>query len=205
MELIAIITKHGKEKIIQKELFESKSQKIIHIEIDTDKFGTFTNYIKRKNINSALENKIKAGLKKQRFDIGIASEGSFYPHPTIPGLHLNTEHILYWNIKTNHKIIAQSTSYEIVFDKETVTNKQEIDKFLEKNEFPSHGIIVEISRILRKNKLIYDITTKNEIYKLLTKYKKLILHTDQRSHKNPSRQKVIKQAVQELNKLIQTT
>lgn len=198
MKLIAIITKHGKEKIIGPILQAKLNIPYEHICLDTDKFGTFTNEKARKNIHKSLKQKIKIASKHTKADIIISSEGSFYPHPYIFGLHLNTEHIAYYNRTNKQEIIVHENFTKLVFDKQIITNELELNTFLKKNKFPSHKVIIEIPRLILKNKYIKDISDKSELLHLLKNQKKFILHTDQRADRNPTRLKNIEKVTYKL-------
>jgi hypothetical protein len=203
MKLIAIITKHGKEKIIGPILQEKLNMPYQHIYFNTDKFGTFTSEKKRINIHSALKQKIDAAKHLTDSEIIISSEGSFYPHPFVPGLHLNTEHLAFYNRKTNQELIVYENFTELIFDKQLITTELELNSFLEKNKFPSHGVIIEIPRLLIKNKFIKDISKKSELISILNDHKKYILHTDQRADKNPTRSKNIQKLTYKLVEKLQ--
>jgi hypothetical protein len=203
MELIAIITKHGKEKIIGPILQEKLNIPFEHIYFNTDLFGTFTNEKPRKDILTALSRKVRVASQLSKANIIVASEGSFYPHPYIFGLHVNTEHLIYYNKQTNQEIVVYENFSKLVFDKQVIKSIPELNMFLEKNKFPNHKVIVEIPRFIIRNKYIKDINCKKELEAIITKHKKVTLHTDQRADRNPTRSENIKKLTYKLLEQLQ--
>lgn len=80
---VALLTQHGKEKLIAPILEPSLGCRIVHVtSYDTDQLGTFTGEIKRieNQINTARK-KAKIGMSLNSSKIGIASEGAFVADP----------------------------------------------------------------------------------------------------------------------------
>jgi hypothetical protein len=91
-----LLTKHGKEQVIKPTLEKAVG---VHVIIETgfniDRFGTFTREIERPG--SQLDTarlKAKKGMELTGLDIGLASEGSFGPHPVMPWVPWNVEIVL---------------------------------------------------------------------------------------------------------------
>ncbi|MEO8416380.1 MAG: DUF6671 family protein [Ginsengibacter sp.] len=83
--ILVIATKHKKEKIIAP-LFEAAfGIKCFAPEnFDTGSLGTFTGEIERKEDPiTTMRNKCLQAMQISNFDLGVASEGSFGPHPTV--------------------------------------------------------------------------------------------------------------------------
>ena len=81
---LLVATKHQKELIIGPIL-----EKVLGVgvqlaqNIDTDAFGTFSGEIKRlDDALSTARQKCNAALANSHYDLAIASEGSFGPHPS---------------------------------------------------------------------------------------------------------------------------
>ena len=108
---IAILgTMHGKERVIAPILAQEIGLKVIVPDnFDTDRFGTFTRDIKR--IGTQIETarrKAQQAIELSGYDIGIASEGSFYPYPNLPLVSCNRELILLLDRVHNLEIIGQA-------------------------------------------------------------------------------------------------
>ena len=84
---------HGKEKVIAPILEKELGVKVILPQnFDSDQFGTFTGDKARTgNQLEAARLKVQAAMKLTGADIGIASEGSFGAHPSIPFIQSNLE------------------------------------------------------------------------------------------------------------------
>jgi hypothetical protein len=82
---LVIATKHEKEKVITPLLEEALGVVCFIPEgFDTDTLGTFTGEIERKlDPISTARQKCLMAMKVSNCDLGIASEGSFGPHPSL--------------------------------------------------------------------------------------------------------------------------
>lgn len=195
---LCIVTKHNKHKIIAP-LFNGAFNITPELyEFDTDTLGTFTPEKKRKqDIKNTLLAKAKVGLKDKQYTHSISSEGSFYPHPHLPGIHLNTELVCIIN-QQNEYLIAEYTTPRIVFGKDQVHNLDELETFLKNYQFPSHQVIVQTKNWLGISKFHKQDFTKQELENLLQKHQKFTIYTDQRADKNPTRQLAIQEACKQL-------
>jgi hypothetical protein len=194
--------------------------------IDTDLLGTFTGEIERKGTpkETAIK-KARLGMHHLGVPLGLASEGSFGPHPLIffiPG----TEEIMVFiddelGIQVSEFIISEETNYNHA----TVTAASELDEFLTKVQFPSHGLIVRPneknepslletagSLLLGKklDTLIFKgITDIGALHKAIETCKaesqdgKAHVETDMRAHMNPTRQRVIRKLAIKLARRLQ--
>ena len=82
---LVIATKHEKEKVIGP-LVENHlaADWFVDPTFDTDFLGTFSGEIERKDDPlTTLKNKCLLAMEAANCDLGIASEGSFGPHPTL--------------------------------------------------------------------------------------------------------------------------
>jgi hypothetical protein len=200
---VCIVTKHEKHKIITPLFSEAFNINPELLEFDTDTLGTFTPEKKRKlDIKHTLLAKAKIGLQDNKYMHSISSEGSFYPHPFLPGIHLNTELVCIVNHQ-NEYLIAEYTTPKIVFGKDQIHNLTELETFLKNYQFPSHQVIVQTKNWLGISKFHKQDFTEQELKNLLKKYKKFTIYTDQRANKNPTRQLAIQEACKLLIQKIQ--
>jgi hypothetical protein len=82
---IVLTTKHEKSLAIAPPFQEILGANVSECPFDTDLLGTFSGEVER--VGSALDcvrNKCERGLDLLGGDLGIASEGSFGPHPYVP-------------------------------------------------------------------------------------------------------------------------
>ncbi len=201
--IAALGTMHQKEKVISPLFDKELGIKIqVPVGLDTDKFGTFT--MDKKRTGSQKETaivKATAAMELLGVDIGVASEGSFGPHPAAPFGIANIELVVYVDKKLNLEIFGGHI--EIVnFAHNTVAHSiEEVLEFAQKIDFPKHGVVIRrsdedyadmVKGITNKDQLIVTATI------FLNKYKSIWLETDFRAHVNQSRMKNIKLATIDL-------
>lgn len=200
---LIIATKHNKEKVIapilEKELGVNC---IVDSNLDTDILGTFTGEIERKNdpITTARK-KCLLAMELSNTDLGIASEGSFGPHPSLYFVPADDEFLIFIDKKNDLEIIVRELSTNTNFNGEEIKTEKELQTFAEKSNFPSHGLI------LRKDKddfteIEKGISSFEQLYRTFTyfinKYNKAYVETDMRAMFNPTRMSVIENATKKL-------
>ena len=95
---LCIATKHKKEQVLAP-LFKGLGFNVcVAKNIDTDILGTFTGEVERiYTPQLTLKKKCELALQRTHTDFVLSSEGSFGPHPSIPFLYANEEHLLFYN------------------------------------------------------------------------------------------------------------
>lgn len=188
---------HGKELVLAPMLQDRLGVKCFTSDrFDTDFFGTFSGEIERKD--SALKTLRKKCLKAMEMckcDLGIASEGSFGSHPTIPFIPANEEFLILIDLKNDLEIIGRNFSIETNYAQEEVKTWQEVVEFAKRVLFPSPLILrnSENAEIIDKGITDWDVlkTSFKNSQKISTS---LIVETDMRALYNPTRMKEIKKA-----------
>jgi hypothetical protein len=207
---IIIATKHQKEQVIapilEKELGVSC---FTDANFDTDDLGTFTGEVERKldPISTAREKCLRA-MKSNGCDLGIASEGSFGPHPSIFFLSADEEFLILIDTKNNLEIIVRKLSTTTNFNGKQIHSLEELMTFATDIGFPEHGIIIRKSKNENTDiqKGITDVETlKKSFEELYIKYNCIYAESDMRAMHNPTRMKVIEQATQKLVQKIKST
>ncbi len=203
--LVAVLaTKHEKLPLIGPPLEEAIGLQVKAVAVNTDVLGTFAGDIPRRG--SPLETaiaKARLGMSATGHAIGLASEGSIGPDPTMPFINTDKElvvlvdddsGIVVWEIHSSWDIVAAATS---------VGTGDDLGAFLAKACFPDHQLIV------RPN-----IGPVHPIHKGISSIEKLgsaiaecaavatdglaRVETDLRAHGCPSRRAVIAGAAQRL-------
>lgn len=196
---LLIVTKHNKELII-KPLFEKEFELIPKVskKFDTDDLGTFTGEIERKK--SPLETvrtKCLLAMDVEKFDLAIATEGSFGNHPTALFACANDEIIMLVDKKNNIEIVERVVSLETNFDAQEIQSFSELEAFAKKAKFPSHGIILKDKKE-KWNKIVKGIQSYDELnmvfYDITKGHSTCYVETDMRASFNPTRMKVIEEA-----------
>mgnify|MGYP003606642435 CR=1 FL=1 len=194
---LLIVTKHNKEKIIAP-LFENEFDVkcFLSKKFDTDSLGTFSGEIPRKSDPlETLRQKCLQAMQLEGFDLAIATEGSFGNHPSVFFATANDELILLMDKKNNMEIVERVLSLETNFYAQEIHSKDALVSFLEKVQFPSHGIIIKDKEKdwKRIEKGIVDFETIESYYEAFSKNgNSCFVETDMRASYNPTRMKVIK-------------
>ncbi len=200
---LLIATKHGKEKIIAPLLEKNFDVKcFVDVDFDTDTLGTFTGEIERKldPIANARQ-KCLLAMEANNCDLGMASEGSFGPHPTLFFASADDEFLIFIDKKNDLEIIVRELSTDTNFNSSEIKNEQELLAFAEQAKFPSHGLILRKSKTDFED-IIKEIPSlealKKAFHRLQKKQGSIYAETDMRAHYNPTRMEVIEKAAQKL-------
>jgi hypothetical protein len=200
---LLIVTKHKKEHVIipivEKEL---GVQCFVANNFDTDTLGTFTGEIERKDdpITTA-RNKCMKGMELSDFDMAIASEGSFGPHPTIFFARADDEFLLFVDKKNNIEIFARELTTDTNFSGATISTMEQLKEFADSVQFPTHALIVRKAKddFREIQKGITDWENLFEAYNHFIKlHSSVYVETDMRAMYNPTRMKVIEKATKKL-------
>lgn len=200
---LLIATKHRKEQVIAPILEKALGVKCVVSEnIDTDLLGTFTGEVER--TNSPLETarmKCELAREKEKFDLILASEGSFGLHPYLFFVKANEEMLLLKDYQNQIEITVNEIFTETNFDGASIRSEQELIDFAQKVQFPSHGLILRPSKdnFTEITKGIIDWQTlKNVFHSIHHKYGFVYAETDMRAMYNPTRMKMIEKMTQKL-------
>ena len=112
--------------------------------LDTDMFGTFSREIERAGPpRDAARAKIAAAFRLMpEATVGIASEGSFGPHPQVPFAALNRELVLLIDRESGLELVGHHATMDTNFAHAVVTDPDVGLDFAAKAGFPAHGVIV---------------------------------------------------------------
>jgi len=200
---LIIATKHEKEKVIAPLLEKALGVNcFVNENFDTDLLGTFTGEIERElDPIATARQKCLMAMELANCDLGIASEGSFGPHPTIFFVSADDEFLIFIDKKNNLEIIARELSTATNFSGKEVKTEKELLEFAYSVNFPSHGLILRKAKE-DNNEIIKGITDINQLkgafHNLFGKSKSVYAETDMRALYNPSRMKIIEAATQKL-------
>jgi hypothetical protein len=204
---ILLASKHEKEKAIAKAFAARFSCTLDVHDFDTDKFGTFTGEISRKlSPYDTCVLKAKTAAENYDYDLSIASEGSFGPHPAFPFIPIDNEIMVFIDRKNNWIIAEEITSSKTNYDMITINPKSEIESFLDKVGFPEHALTIQtntnklvISKGIRDKKLLDKAIQHGFKYE-----KELFIATDMRAMMNPTRMELITELADKLSSRIAT-
>ncbi len=205
---LIIATQHQKEKVIAPPLEKQFKLKCnVPIMFDTDKWGTFTGEIERKeDAYQTVRQKCLAAMDHEGFDLGVASEGSFGPHPSFGFINADDELVILIDKKNNLEIVAREISITTNYNSREIKTIAELFEFAEQAKFPSHHLILKNSKTssLEQTK---GISNKEQLIRVFHQLKSssetVIVETDMRAMCNPTRMSVIEKATLKLvNKLL---
>ena len=202
-----LATMHQKERVMAPILSRELGISVLVPEnFDTDRFGTFTRDIKRAGSQvEAARFKAMAAMEMTGEAIAFASEGTFGPHPFVPGLSLNREIVIFIDQKHDIEIIGHSAALETNFNSKTIKNVDEAYAFAKQVGFPEHGLVVMVNKPSENQPLIIKgIVSDEQLIEAVTlglsqsRDGSVHIETDMRAHYNPTRMKNIEKATLDL-------
>ncbi|MGY6561847.1 MAG: DUF6671 family protein [Luteibaculaceae bacterium] len=207
---LIIATKHKKELVIAPLLEKELRVKCFtDSTLDTDLWGTFTGEVERTlDPVATVRAKCLFAMEKTNCDLGVASEGSFGPHPTLFFANADDELLIFIDKKNDIEIIARELSIETNFNAAQLHSKKELMEFASAAGFPGHALILRKSK--EDNTSVYKGITEPELLKKTFKALKaqngsVYVETDMRAFHNPTRMKVIETATKKLVEKINST
>lgn len=197
---LLIATKHEKNNVIAP-VFEKEFGVKCEVasEFDTDKLGTFTGEVERKNDPlTTARLKCQMAMKQYNCDLAIASEGSLGPHPSSMFLAADEEFLILIDTKNDLEIVVREISTQTNFAASEIKTEIEMLEFAEKAKFPSHGLILRPSKkdftdVTYSMKSGFQNTSELLILmrRLMSTYGSVYVETDMRAMNNPTRMEVI--------------
>lgn len=188
--------------LIQPYFKESLSLDVVELPLDTDLLGTFSGEIERVlTPRETAIKKAKLGMQATGNTLGIASEGSIGPNPSVPWIQSDFELLVFVDAERDLVITETFLSYEIIATSIEISPEDSLENFLEKADFPRHALMAQ--PINPHEPLIYKgITSHFELQKAISdcaahsKINKVKLQSDLRAMHSPSRQVNINKAAQ---------
>ena len=140
-----LTTMHAKERVIAPILRDELGLIVgLSMGVNTDEFGTFSREVERTGSQlDAARAKIAAGFEYAPLArVGLASEGSFGPHPHIPFLAIGRELILMVDRDSGLELTGYDASPETNFGHAVACDLAAAFAFARRARFPEHGLIV---------------------------------------------------------------
>lgn len=206
---VLIATMHGKEKVIAPIIEKALGVHcVLAKNINTDHLGTFSGEIERKDDPvTTMRSKCVLAQQNNDYDIVIASEGSFGPHPNLFFIPANEEFMMLKDFKNNVEIVESHISTHTNFRGAYISSVEELEDFIEKAKFPEHGLIIRKSKEDFKSmyKGIHQYKSLIKIFDTYhKKYGRAYIETDMRAHFNPTRMLVIEELTEKLIQKVQS-
>jgi hypothetical protein len=205
-ERACLTSKHSKLKAVARP-FERHLGLVVFEDpsIDTDELGTFSGEVERVGPPSdVVIRKAKLGAEKNGVRFGLATEGSFGPHPAIGWVAAHLEIAGFVDLRTGARITESVMSRRTNFASARLKTlgEEEARLFLTRARFPSHALIVRPSE--GGGEISKAIQDRDALERAIAKCAALssdglaLVETDMRAHLNPLRQGVIRAAASRL-------
>ncbi len=189
----ALATMHGKEAAIAPALAGRPGIAVAVAQgVDTDRFGSFCGTVARAGtMREAAIVKARAGMERTGLPLGIASEGSFGPHPHIPFLAIAREMIVLVDDARGLTITDVRQSEETNFDHLVARPGDDLEPFLARIGFPDHAVIVRANAgtaaVVKGISRIETLTSAITRLSAASSDGAARIETDMRAHLNPTR------------------
>jgi len=203
-----LATMHGKQRVIAPLVERFLGLRVaVAPGLNTDGFGTFTRDIPRAGSPlDAARGKINAGfLSMPGWRVGLASEGSFAPHPQLPFCAVDREIVLLVDREMDLELTGYFATPDTNFSHTVVTTPADGVAFADRIGFPRHGLIVmgclggepapEIA--LHKN-ITHVADLVSTLEQVIEECGAAFVQTDMRAHRNPRRMRAIRRATIDL-------
>jgi len=181
----ALATQHGKEQAIAPPLAALTGLALaVPQDIDTDRLGTFTGEVPRPaSPRDTLRMKVRLGMAAAGLPLGLASEGSFGPHPFMPFLAMGREAMIFIDGTRGIEVIEESISETTNFAALDLVPGADVAGFLSRIGFPAHAVVLRDG-----GRIIKGISAPDHLDELLGSCStKARLETDMRANLNPTR------------------
>ena len=192
-----LATMHGKGQAIAPVFLATLNMIVAPAKgIDTDALGTFTGEIPRHGtMVEAAVAKARLGMERARLPFGMASEGSFGPHPLFPIIPAGLELLVFVDDERGTTIHESLVIDDTNFAHLVTAPKEPVAKFLDQVGFPSHALIVRPNVGESCGELVKGIVDLHTLDVAIAAAAALSddgrarVDTDMRAHVNPTRMK----------------
>lgn len=142
-ERTALLTQHGKERVVAPPLESALGCKVEHVTgYDTDLLGTFTRDIPRAGTQlEAARKKASMGMELSGLSLGVASEGSFGTDPYTGMFAWNIELIIWMDAERNLEVVGIGEG-KTNFSHLLTGTWEAAQAFARESQFPGHCLVV---------------------------------------------------------------
>lgn len=203
-----LATMHGKERVIVPLAARFLGLQVdVPPGLDTDVFGTFSREVARTGspLDAARAKIAAAFALAPHVHVGLASEGSFGPHPQVPFCMLGREIVVMADRKTGLELVGYHATTDTNFAHTVVTDISAALTFAGSVGFPAHSVIVMGMRDgqpVPQPLLFKDIDDQHALtasaQAAIAASGAAHIETDMRAHRNPRRMRSIGRAMIDL-------
>ncbi len=201
---VALASLHGKERALARPLRAALGLELqLAAGVDTDRLGTFSGEVERPaDAEETCRRKAALGMEATGLPLGLASEGSFGPHPQIPFLPAGMEWLSFVDAERGLVIGERLLARRTNFDHRSAARIEDLGDWPEQVGFPSHALIVRPHQpaagvaptaALRKGlRHRTDLAEAIALAALASGDGLALVETDMRAHMNPTRMAAIR-------------
>ena len=180
-------------------------------ELDTDILGTFTGEIERHGTPREVAlRKARLGMSATGASLGLASEGSFGPHPSVPLVPADHELLAFVDDELGTEVVESVLSLHTNFAHHSAITLADLQDLVVRAHFPSHGLIVRPNSGLQPDLLFKGITDIGALQEAVERCSSASgdglahVETDMRAHMNPTRMRVIGELAERMSRRLAT-
>ena len=143
-QTVSLATKHAKERAIARPFRSALGLEVLApAGLDTDALGTFTGEVPRVGTPlEVCERKARLGMTITGLPLGLASEGSFGPHPFIPFIPAGVEIMTFVDDERGFVLTERLVCEHTNYGHREARTVDELADWLPRVGFPSHALIV---------------------------------------------------------------
>jgi len=197
---VSLATCHGKERALARPFRAALGLELVVAEaFNTDSLGSFSGEIARPSDGpTTCRLKAEAGMAATGLSLGLASEGSFGPHPAIPFLPVGQEWMTFIDREQGLVISEQLLAPRTNFNHCRVGAHTALAPWLEQVGFPSHALIVRPNQGEGAIPVRKGLQTSSALQTAIAEARcasadgLALVETDMRAHLNPTRMAAIR-------------
>lgn len=172
---------------------------VVPAALDTDRLGTFTGEIPREGSPAEVcLRKARLGMAATGLPLGLASEGSFGPHPALPFVPADLELLTFVDDERGLVICERTLALRTNAGQREAGTVDELADWLAAVGFPGHALIVRPAAAVPGSPIAKGVTSIDALAAALRSASAssptglAIVETDMRAHHNPTRMAVIR-------------
>ncbi len=208
----ALATKHAKQRALAWPFLRGAGLSLcVPDALDTDLLGTFTGEIPREGSpGEVVRRKARLGMAAANLPLGLASEGSFGPHPLMPFLSSDFELLVFVDDIEGFSVTEEIVTHQTNYAREECAAFREVVAFANRVGFPSHGLIVRPAGNAASGLICKGIVSEEELARTFAAVSsaspqgKVAVETDMRAHLNPTRMRVLRRLGAKLVRRLRT-
>ncbi|MEQ8517081.1 MAG: hypothetical protein RIC38_15905 [Chromatocurvus sp.] len=192
---IALATMHGKEKAVAPSMRDVLgAQVVVPPGLDTDVLGTFSGEVARQGtMGEVAVAKARMGMAASGLRIGLASEGSYGPHPQVPFVAAGMEILVLVDDERGLAVTESLIDDAPCFGHVIAGADEDLGAFLDRICFPRHALIVCPNEPAAKGPFVKGIRKPTDLHSAIRAAVaasidgRALVQTDMRAHMNPTR------------------